>query len=284
MIVCLSGINAQLNELDSLLDDILFINEDIPVLPASETTFHFVYGGTKFDSKTFYAGREVGTDQFNLSGQLFYFNSKGFYIGTAGAWYSQVEPKYSTTVLSAGYSKGLKANKNIRYRASYNRFFYNTNNSDYSPTYTSSINLGTTLKRNWAGTRLDLTCLIGNEYGASVSWDIYSKIKLLKFGKYNKIQFEPEISMYFSSETVEYDSYYYLNDYLGSEPISDYYTQEVFGLMNTQIQLPVSLSYKKFDFELGYIVNVPRSLDKNYYYDKSSYINLSIGYIISFMK
>jgi hypothetical protein len=277
--------NSQTTALDSIIDEILFEEDNIELEIKQKKYYHFFYARTNYDYKTFYAGREIGTDQYNLSGQAYYFNSWGFYAGVSGAWYSQFEPKYSTTVLSAGIGKGLNKVKNVRYRLSYNYFLYNTTDEDFSPTYRSSANVGTTIKNKWIGTRLDFTFLIGQDIGTRISWDAYSKIKLFSWGLYNKIQLEPEVSLYFGSQSVYYEVNTNLYDYLYDDDYeTTYTTEDEFGLMNTQLKLPLNISYKNFDFEVGYVYNIPRSLDSNYSYKKSSSFNVSLGYILNFGK
>ncbi len=291
-LVCLVGMNwvtlaqkeipfdIQESRIDSVIND-LFLEEEVDLLGLVKETnnYQFLYWRANYDSKTFYAGREIGFDQYNLSSQLFYLHSMGFYAGLAGAWYSDLDPGYRTTVLSFGYGKGLKNKlKFLRYRASFDLFFYNNNDPDFEPVYTSSLNLGASLKSKIVSSRFDATFLLGKEIGTQLNWDIYSKITLLKFGKYNKLQFEPEISFFFGSETVEYDLSTYLQDQF-DEPT--YYYEDVFGLLNTQLALPLSLSVGSFDFELTWKKNLPRTMDYAYDYDDSSFISFSVGYIFN---
>ena len=270
----------QESRVDSVVND-LFLEEEMDLLGLISDTedFQFLYWRANYDSKTFYAGREIGLDQYNLSSQLFYLHSIGFYAGLAGAWYSDLDPGFRTTVFSFGYGKGLKKKlKFIRYRTSFDLYFYNNNDPDFEPIYTSSLNLGTTLRCKIISTRFDAGFLLGKEIGTQLNWDIYSKITLLKFGKFNKLQFEPELSFFFGSETVEYDLSTYLYDQF-DEPT--YYYEDVFGLLNTQLALPVSLSVGSFDFELSWHKNFPRSMDYAYEYEDSSFLSFSIGYIFS---
>ena len=75
-------------------------------------------------------------------------------------------------------------------------------------------------------------------------------------GKYDKIQIKPSISLYFGYGTPENNTDEdNVVDYLLSEEET-----EVFGLMNTQIQIPISISFKDIDIELSYIYNIPREL------------------------
>jgi hypothetical protein len=267
--------NAQTSQRDSIIDELIFEYKSEGQITKSVKNYHFIYTGVNFSNKTLSAGREIGLDQYNFTSQLFYFNTKGLILGLSGAWYSQLDPKYSTTGFSAGYGNKFKKLPNLTYRMSANYFLFHTGSYDYTPTYRGSINAGTTLKNKWAGTRLDFNLLAGQKIGTSISWDIFSKIKLLKLSKYDKIQLEPEVSFYFSSESVEVNNTGYFD-----ELITDIQYTNAFGLLNTKFTLPINISYKNFNFEAAYQLNLPHSLDSNYSYDKTSTFNISIGYLI----
>ena len=58
----------------------------------------------------------------------------------------------------------------------------------------------------------------------------------------------------------------------------------VFDLLNTQINIPLSLSLKSWDFELGYNVNLPNALVYESNLKTTSYFNLSVGYLFDLSK
>ncbi|MGQ8336473.1 hypothetical protein ACUNWD_07965 [Sunxiuqinia sp. A32] len=272
-------LEIQENRLDSLVESVLF-DDFYSDLFAEDYSTQFLYWRANYDAKTFYAGREIGIDQYNLSSQLFYLHTKGFYAGVSGAWYSDLDPNYRTTVLTLGYGKGLKKIKFLRYRASYDLFFYNNQDPDYEPIYTSSLNVGTTLKSKIVSTRFDASFLLGKEFGTQLSWDIYSKINLLKFGRLNKLRIEPEVSFTYGSETVEYDlSAYLLDQY--PDLTDTYYYEDVFGMLNTSIEVPLNLSLKNFDIEFSWKKNFPHSMDYTIEYPNTSFFSFSIGYLFN---
>jgi len=271
---------AQEDKIDAILDSMFFSNDEELMLMLAEMnrTHHFLYLRTGYDSKTTYAGREIGSDQFNMSGQLFYINSLGFNLGVSGAWYSQMDPSYRSTVLTAGYSNGLKNNKWLRYRLSYNRYFYNIGDSDYEPVYTGSAGAGISLKAGPVGARLDYSLLMGSEYGSQLSADLYGNFTLLKSGNKFKVRILPEVSFYFGSETVESDRYSYLDRNMQSSGSAEPVYVDRFGLMNTQVRLPIEFTIGDLDIEIGYIYNFNRSIDPAYTFDNISMVSLSVGY------
>jgi len=180
--------SAQEDHLDAILDSMFFSAEDDILLMLAEMNrnHNFIYARTSYNNRTTYAGREIGTDQHNLSGQIFYLNSKGIHLGVSGAWYSQMDPSYNSTVLSAGYSGGFKKNNAFRYRIAYNRFFFNSDSSDFDPVYSGSGSAGFTLKSKHLGMRLDYSLLMGQEFGSQLSADVmqrsdcWKQVKILK--------------------------------------------------------------------------------------------------------
>ncbi len=54
----------------------------------------------------------------------------------------------------------------------------------------------------------------------------------------------------------------------------------VFGLINTQINLPLQYSSRRFDFELGFNLNFPSELEGESNLKNTNFFNVGIGYLI----
>ncbi len=264
--------------LDSLLNLVLFNEDDLSYLFNLKKNYQFLYAITSYNSRTYFAGREIGKNQYNLSAQLFYLHSSGIHAGISGAWYSQLDPGYRTTVLSVGYSKGLKKLKFFRYRASCDYFLFNNNDPNFKPLYTGSLNTGITLKSKNTGTRGILSILLGQETGTQLTWDFYSNMNLIKLGRSDKIQLEPQVTLYFGSESVEYQLNEILIDPLTNTGYNNYY-KDVFGLLNVQLELPISVNYKGFNLEAAWMFNFPHTRNKNMTYPDNSSFRVALGYI-----
>jgi hypothetical protein len=267
---------SQSDNLDSLLLEVLGNDKEILRFINPPTSFCYLYGGVGSDSKTYYAGREIGDNMYNMSGNIFFFHSKGFFTGVSGIWYSETDPGYSNTILTVGLSKSINQKKTLFLRASYSRYFYH--NSDTIHTLKNNLAAGITLRNKWIGSRLSFNFLFGSDFGINIRPDVFSRIPVLHFGKFNKIQLEPELSVLFGSETVEYVATGNLVNSQASQTPST--TEDVFGLLNTQIALPVCFYLGDFDIEVSYSVNIPVSSDESVQYPVSSYVSLSIGYLL----
>jgi hypothetical protein len=271
---------SQADRLDSLLYDVLGNDREMKKLLTPPSSYCYLYGGFAFDSRTLYAGREIGEDIYTLNGSLYFLHSKGFYLGVSGAWYSQSDPGYRNTIATAGYLKALNKKNSLIFRASYNRYFYNGQDTSTSYAFRNNIGTSLSLRNKWLGGRLSINFLFGEEFGMNVTPSVFSRIALIRFGMLNKIQLEPEISLFLGSESVEYTSAGSLSGHMSGSQ-EEFTIKNVYGLLNTQFYIPVCIYLGDFDIELGYSVNIPTTQDKSITYPISSFFSISLGYMLS---
>ncbi len=238
------------------------------------SNFQFLYTSVNYSNKTYFAGRDLGIDQFNVAPQIFYLNSNGLMVGVSGAIYSGLIPKWNTTELSIGYSHNLAKVDNLSYRTTYGRYFFSKNDS-ITPSFNNSVGLGLSYRKQSFGTRLDGAILFGKETSVQVTAEAYYEISLVKIGKYDKLYLKPEVSAYFGNEET------LLLKTVGIRNRQIQYYGNSYGWMNTEFSLPIMLSYKNFDLEAAYNINFPRALGQNSQLKRVSTFNLSIGYILS---
>lgn len=270
----------RLARVDSLLNDVLFGDDDLMDQFKQKQNFQFLYVSTNWSNRTYYAGRENGNHQSNLSGQIYYMHSAGFFAGISGSWYSQLDPNYRSTILSAGYGKSAKKHPFFHYRVSADYFIFNVTNPDFDPIYTSSLNAGVTFKNKKLGTRIDGSLLVGQELGQQISLNTFAYLYLARFGKFNYLRLEPEVSLFFGSEAAEFLLNEAYVDPSTSTQVDSYY-KDVFTLLNTQLRLPLNLNWQNFDLQLSYRYNIPRTAGDGEPYSNTSYFGISMGYIFS---
>ena len=276
-LLCIPEVKCQESELDSLLDVILFEDEELISLLTGKTNFHFLYLKTHFANQSYFSGRDIGIEQQNYSAQASYFHSMGFNAGIGTIWYSQFNPKLYATSLSVGYSGRFDLKGDFRYRTSYNRYIYSKVDSIDSHAFNNAFNAGVTIDKGFIGSRLDLALLTGDETAGQVSWDLYGDITLIKLGTYDRIKFEPEVSLFLGKEIV---AYYQLGG-LGQSQEYVLVEDSEFGLLNTALRFPITIDYKGLDFEIGYNINFPNSMLSGEELPMTSYFNVSLGYIFS---
>ena len=92
------------------------------------------------------------------------------------------------------------------------------------------------------------------------------------------LSFIPMLSLYVYRETLstEYNALFFRRLITITEE------QDIFGLINTQLQFPIVMSYKNFDLELGYIINFPRAIIHSDFINNTHFFSLSIGHSFLF--
>jgi hypothetical protein len=278
LVTSISGF-AQVDRIDSLLNDLVFNESDPLIIPKKTVKYDFLYSGVNFSSKTFYAGREIGDNMYNISGHLFYYNSSGLFMGASGRWYDQLTPGYTTTTLSVGYSKALDKNKLFRFRTMYSRFLYNDPESLSTYPDKNNFSLGLSFRKKWIGARISVNSLFGEDFRINLSTAIYSRFTLVKLGKYNKIYAAPEVSLFLGTETIllSPSAYQSMLKLPGNE-------KDVFGLLNTQFYVPVGISLGNFDVEFSASLNIPGTQDNTVSYPVTFYYAVSLGYMLPIVR
>lgn len=140
--------------------------------------------------------------------------------------------------------------------------------------YKNNLNLGLSFRKKWIGARISSNHLFGEDYKISISAGVYSRVTILKFDKYNKLYIVPDLSCFFSEETASVT---------GSGQGSADQTSElkdVYGLLNTQLNIPVGISLSDFDIEFNYAINFPTTQDVNISYPVKAFYGFSIGYML----
>ena len=279
LLLCIGTIlTAQ--ELDDTIIDELFETDDevLADLWDEVSSYHFIYATLNYSNNTLYSGRKYGEKQYSILPQVFYLHSKGWVLGIAGNLYQNGSPVWSSTILTAGFSKTVGSKQWLNYRFSFDKYFF-SNADSIEPSFTSSLNVGMTFKTRTIGWRNNFSLLLGNETSFQYASSAYARLNLIKFSKYNKLTFEPQVTLSFGDETaLVYQPGRQIGQYT-LPPVASY--QKIWGLMNTQFQIPLDLSLGNFDFELGYNYNIPRALGDDDQLPQTSFINFSIGYFFS---
>ncbi len=272
---------SQNDQIDSLLNEVIFEDDDLLDMLITSKSFHFLYSRFNYDTKTYFAGRDIGFNQFNATGQIVYFHSSGFSIGAAAVYYRDLEPRINSSLITLGYNGLFTKSPDYRFRISYDRYFFAKSDSLSASSFNSSANIGISIDKKIIGTRVDYSLLIGKVVGSQFSWDLYGDFLILKMGKFDHIKFDPVISFYAGSDRTIITQIGVVPGVLPKRYTLTEIEKEKFGWMNTELKLPISVSYLNFDIEVGYNINFPRSIVTDEKLDNTSYFNFSIGYIIS---
>ena len=270
-------------EIDEIIDNVISIDENdlIDILEALNK-YQILFTSVDFNNKTYFLGRDLGLDQFNMSAQLMYESSNGIFIGISGNYYDKFDPKWDLTVLTAGYGKGFGQNETLRAELGYSRYlFSDPSSNDFDNSLDLSLHVST--KNDVLGATLNTSYLFGKKTGFQSSLSLYGDIRLVDLNKKKgaKITFGPDLSFIFGSENIDTSRI----DNLGLDfPRIDLIVGsfEKFALRNVQLQLPVVFEFTNFHIEAGYNINFPSAFDfERRAPDTTSFFNLGLSYIFT---
>ncbi len=260
---------------DSLIDD-FFYSEDaiIDDLINSLKKYQFLYVSVAYNSDTYFAGRDIGIDQFNIAPQLTYANSNGLYASLSGIYYSEFEPQWDVTTASLGFSKNFGKQQLFKYNVSFSKYFY-ANDADNIFSNTLNLGLGVRSKDRSIGTQITGSFLFGDEQSFQISSRSYVSINLVK-NKKMTLKFRPQLNIIAGKQTIELTRVYIEN----REPVVEYIENDIFDVINTQINIPLQLNLNSFDVELGYNLNLPSAIGTEDVLDSTGFFNLTLSYLI----
>lgn len=261
-------------DIDLLLDE-LFFNEQqfINDILDSFNTYNFIYTNVSFNSNTFFSGRDSGVDQFSIVPQISYYSSSGFNVSVSGMYYETFTPNWDFTNVYVGYYHAVGKKKLFNYNIGYSHYFYSTG----WDTFTNSIDLslGIRNKQKTLGTKLATSYLFGTDQSFQIVSRTYANLTLAKEKNFI-LKFRPQLSFLVAQQTTALEQ---LNTQ-GDVTTVEYIYNDVFDLLNTQLNIPLSLSTKSWDVEIGYSVNFPSPVETEPSLKSTSYFNISIGYLI----
>ncbi|MGV8947402.1 MAG: hypothetical protein ACOH1N_13300 [Lutibacter sp.] len=261
-------------EIDDLIDELFMEDEVIDELTASLKNFQFLYISATYNSDTYFSGRDIGIDQYNITPQITYVNSNGIFASLSGIYYSEFVPKWDVTVATVGFGKNIGKKKLFKYAVSYSKYFYT---EDLNNIYTNTFNVGLGIrnkKRN-IGTQLSGSYLFGKDQSFEIASRSFVDFNLLK-RPHSNLKFKPQLNIIAGKQTIELARIVNQSGQLSTE----YVQNDVFDLINTQINLPFLYSTNSFDFEAGYNINFPNAIGNESNLKNTGFFNFSIGYLI----
>jgi hypothetical protein len=281
ILVCLSGVfygySQELTkekEIDALIDELFMVDEVINELTASYKNSQILYISTTYNSDTYFSGRDIDIDQYNIIPQITYAHSNGIFASLSGIYYSEFVPKWDVTTATVGFSKNIGKMKLFKYSVSYSKYFY-ANDIDNIYTNTLNAGLGVRNKKRTLGTQISGSYLFGEDQSFEIASRSFVEFNLLKTKK-NSLNFKPQLNIVAGKQTIELARIYNQD----GQMLTEYTENDVFDLINTQINLPLQFSTNSFDYEVGYNINFPNALGDESNLKSTGFFNISIGYLI----
>ncbi len=266
--------NSKEEEVNEIIDELFNEGEVLDELIASLSNFQLLYFSVDYNSDTYFSGRDIEINQYNIRPQISYMHSKGFFTSVSGVYYSEFEPKWDFTTVTLGFGKSIGKNKTLRYYTAYSRYFYS---GDVANLYTNTLNMGLGIrnKKRTLGTQFSLGYLFGQDQSYQVASRTYLALNLYKRKK-TRLQLRPELNVIAGKQTIELAQTYVQQ----GEVVTGYLENDIFDLINTQINLPLQFRSKSFDLELGYNLNFPSPIGDEDDLKTTGFFNLSMAYMI----
>lgn len=262
-----------ITEEDEILDS-LFNDETIEDLFKLSENLDFLHFSINYNNKTYFSGRDIGIDQFSITPQINYIHSKGYFAGISGVYYNELEPKWDYTSITVGYGKRFGKNKQFRWSTYYDRYFFSEpSNNPLKNAINFSLELDN--KSRTLGTELATSLLFGSESSIQIVSSSYGEISLTK-GKKNELKFRPELRLIVAQQTIQLAQTFTFRDRV----FTVYKQNNEFGLLNAQFLLPLQYSYAGFDFEAGYILNLPSALEGESNLKTTGTFMFSVAYLL----
>jgi hypothetical protein len=282
--VSLSAADTTYSSLDSLsifslIDSLLELQESQPSQLAVRLSYN---------SNVLSAGRTLGIENFGLSPGVSYFHPAGLYADISAFWSNDFSPSYYLTIASIGYMKDLS--KHLSVMAGYDKYFYNFNNDEVYIPFSNTLSITSILEFKPVSLSVNYSFYFGDQSAHRVMPGATVTAQRKKIWKFDRIAISPSFFALWGNEvvtTIEYvppatlrELIQNIKDY-GTRYKTVYTTEEVFGIMNYAISIPLNISYKKWAFSFTYIYNIPKALPgEPNALSESTYLTGSLMYVI----
>ncbi len=261
---------------DSIIDknlDELFFNdsdwrEEILLLYKKD---NFIYTSLAWNSETYFSGRDLGIEQYNMPAGIAYYHKSGLSISYSGVYYQEFEPNWNLSAGSIAYQKTIDKNESVYIDLSLSQFFDHSGNSLYSNSF--GLGGGYLSPKHKIGLYITNDLLVGKEDSSYQLTGKLYKIFTLKNTSTYRLYFKPQLKFIFSKQNFVYESI--IDDTIVLNEV------EIFDLLNTQVEIPLKMYINNFDIGVCYIHNFPHAVYNEPAINSKGLINLSIGYLLN---
>lgn len=275
---CSYGQEDNLDDIDGLLDELFFNDQQfLDELIESDFSYNFIYTSVSYNNNTYFSGRDVGTNQFNVIPQVSYYHSSGFNASISGIYYQEFSPNWDFTSLSLGYFNTLGEQKMFVYNLGYTKYFY----SDGYDGFTNSIDLslGVRNKKRNFGTTISASYVFGTDVSYQVVSNTFVNFTLKRISNF-AVRLRPAFNFIIAKQSLATEKIIFIDH----QRILETVNFNIFDILNTQINIPISVSTKSWDFEFGYHLNFPNAVLKEKNLPTTSFFSLSLGYLFDLQK
>ncbi|HEY0654880.1 MAG TPA: hypothetical protein VGD65_17200 [Chryseosolibacter sp.] len=220
-----------------------------------------------YNSNVLSAGRTLGIENFGLSPGVSYFHTSGLYADATAFWSKNFEPSYYLTVLSAGYMRDFSQHFSVM--AGYDKYIYNFKGQDVYIPYRNTLSATPMVEVKPFSLSVNYSFYFGDQYAHRVMPGMMATLQKKKLWNFDRVSLSPSFFLLWGNEiisTIEYvppatlrELFQNLRDY-GTRYRTVITENQVFGIMNYAISVPLNISYKNWGFSVTYIYNIPKAL------------------------
>jgi len=241
-------------------------------------------GRLGYNSNIVAASRTLGFSQFGLSPGISYYHKTGLYLDATAYWSQEYSPNLYLTVPSMGYLKNLKK---WTFNLEYSRYIYSFSDSTYDPPYTNTLGLSNFFEAKPFLFRLDYSLYFGEKSAHRIMPAVMLNLEKRNWKGFKRILLYPTFSVLLGNESWTTSQYvpnfktlseflYLLSHHLPRYRL-DTKGYNKFGVLNYSMSLPLSVSYKNWNFVLSYTYNFQRALaDEPITVTNSGYLSFSV--------
>lgn len=253
------------------------------------------------------AGRDFGINQYGLTAGVSYYHKSGLFGDMNTYWNSDAEPRLNPLTTSLGYMG--TAGKWFNYFLTYDHYFYSEPDDPEVELHypiTNALNGAAYANSKYVTAGLDYSFLFGEESAHRIRGSLYAPINITKLPVLDKISILPTVSVLAGNLNIYTISTNYqllnsltdLYNRTGKRKFGTIYEQyqdqifeqiykeevdNVFGIMNYGISLPIYMYIDNFSFSLAYTQNFPQALPgETITYEPNGYFSLALIYSIPF--
>ena len=258
------------------LDSLLAIleshrEEDIFSFLTTAHHYHTIYTGMDYRNRTYYAGRDIGVQQYNLTVHASY-HYRGFTAGAGSLIYSQFEPHWNMSFISLAYRKQLLKDITLDGAISGERYISHSANDSLTLLYPNGLRAGLFHYAPHWGLMFEPSLYFGGGITAQLNAGVYGNIRLLRLKGGHRFMLMPEMNLVFGYAASAYAQM------PGSGTEED---TGVFGLMNTEFRIPLTWYWKDLDMRVALHFNFPRDPGGVTEYAPTRLISAGAGYMFS---
>ena len=258
---------------EEVLDDLFDLDSTDPEEIFDSLKTDFLYFNVGFDEQAYFSGRDFGIEQYSVQPSLTYMRGNHLFFNLGSAYYSGLNPNWDIVSISAGYFSHLDKKRKWNTSFLYGRMFFTDQSEELNQ---NRLSASVSYSVQSLKFRLSSGYLFGGNSSYFLSPSTTWRLNLVENKKW-ALKFSPVLRFLWSQQLS--------TEEITSGRFSQIITtieQEIFALVNVQIELPLSFDVGRWDLNLSYQFNLPKALQSEEELSNNGFVRLNIGYLIDF--